>query len=141
MSALPRPLANSAPFVSIEEFENGSIDPDRFNHEAHVYVGWSYLQEHALREAVDRFSAALRRLTRKLGIESKYHETITWFFMIMIAERRSISKSADWESFKRCNADLFASQPSIISRYYSKLRLDSSLARAQFVLPDRLPLP
>jgi hypothetical protein len=87
MSALPDLAKACRPTVSIEAFENGSIDPADFDHEAHVHIGWAYLGECELRDAVARFSAALRRLTIKLGIESKYHETITWFFMILIAER------------------------------------------------------
>jgi hypothetical protein len=105
-------------------------------------VGWSYLALYELQEAIDRFSAALCRLTKKLGVETKYHETITWFFMILIADRRSTSESEsnDWQAFKQRNADLFARRPSIVSHYYSDERLGTSLARTQFVLPDRVPL-
>jgi hypothetical protein len=93
-----------------------------------------------LRDAVARFSAALRRLTIKLGIESKYHETITWFFMILIAERRARGPSDTWQRFRDRNPDLFATKPSIIRRYYSAERLASAEARSRFVLPDRLPV-
>lgn len=127
--------------VSIEDFDAGRIDPQFFDHEAHVQIAWTYLRKYGLAEAIDSFSAALRRLTRSLGIESKYHETITWFFLILIAERRSASTPDDWDTFKCSNADLFASEPSIINRYYSAARLASDSARKQFVLPDRLPLP
>ncbi len=140
MSARAQTASPCSASISIEAFEDGSVDPDRFDHEAHIYVGWSYLQLYALEEAIDRFSAALRRLTKNLGIETKYHETITWFFMILIAERRSTSKSNDWQVFKKCNADLFAKRPSVVSHYYSDERLGTPLARTQFVLPDRIPL-
>jgi hypothetical protein len=126
--------------ISIEAFEDGVVDPDQFDHEAHIYLGWSYLEQFELEEAIDRFSAALRRLTKKLGVETKYHETITWFFMILIADRRSTSESNNWQVFRQCNADLFARRPSIVSQYYSNERLGTSMARTQFVLPDRVPL-
>jgi len=140
MSALARSPSPCGASISIEAFEDGTVDPDQFDHEAHIYVGWSYLQLYELQEAIDRFSAALRRLTKKLGIETKYHETITWFFMILIADRRSTSESTDWQAFKQRNADLFAGRPSIVSQYYSAERLGTSLARTQFLLPDRVPL-
>jgi hypothetical protein len=126
--------------ISIEAFEDGAVDPDQFDHEAHIYVAWSYLEQFELEEAIDRFSAALRRLTKNLGVETKYHETITWFFMILIADRRSTSESNNWQVFRQCNADLFATRPSIVSQYYSNERLGTSLARTQFMLPDRVPL-
>lgn len=139
MSALPELATDCSSSISIETFEDGSIDPDLFDHEAHIYIGWAYLQECELPDAIARFCAALRRLTIKLGIESKYHETISWFFLILIAERLLKDDSEDWLSFKRRNVDLFASGPSIIRRYYSSERLGSTQARHQFVLPDRLP--
>ncbi|MFQ5546821.1 MAG: tetratricopeptide repeat protein [Woeseia sp.] len=125
--------------LSIGGFESGSIDPGNFDHEAHVYVGWLYLQQNDVEQAIDKFTAALKRLTRKLGVESKYHDTITKFYLILIAERLSSSKSDDWQSFKRDNPDVFATQPSVIDRYYSSEKLGSPLARRQFVLPDRIP--
>ncbi len=140
MSPLARSASPCGAAISIEAFEDGSVDPAQFDHEAHIYVGWSYLQLYELQEAIDRFSAALRRLTKKLGSETKYHETITWFYMILIADRRSTSASNDWQGFRQGNADLFARRPSIISQYYSDKRLGTSLARTQFVLPDRVPL-
>ncbi len=141
MSALPQVSSNYGRSISIDSFESGTIDPKLFDHEAHVFIAWSYLQECDLKESIDRFCAALRRLTKKLGIESKYHETLSWFFMILIAERLSETGSEVWQVFKRDNADLFATHPSIVRDYYSEERLGSSIARTQFVMPDRLPLP
>jgi hypothetical protein len=137
MSALPQAASPCQFSISLEDFECANVDPEQFDHEAHVFVAWSYLQKYELDESIERFSSALRRLTRKLGVESKYHETITWFFLILIAERQG--KSKDWLSFKRGNPDLFTTQPSIIRAYYSDERLGSPTARSQFVMPDRLP--
>ncbi len=141
MSAVRQVSSKYGESISIDSFEGGTIDPELFDHEAHVFIAWSYLQQCDLKESIDRFCAALRRLTRKLGIESKYHETLSWFFMILIAERRSESGSNVWQSFKRDNPDLFAKHPSIVRAYYSEERLGSTIARTQFVMPDRLPLP
>ena len=128
MSALPQAATSGRRSISIEDFENGSIDPEQFDHEAHVYIAWSYLQKYDLEDAIGKFSKALRSLTRKLGIESKYHETITWFFLILIAESRDKPGSNDWRTFKRQNPDLLTTRPSVISNYYSDERLGSSIA-------------
>ncbi len=141
MSALPRASSSCRNSISIEDFEKGTIDPELFDHEAHVYIAWSYLQQCELKESINRFCESLRRLTKKLGVESKYHETLTWFFMILIAERQSESESNDWQTFKRRNADLLTTGPSIVRDYYSAERLDSTTARTQFVMPDRVPMP
>jgi hypothetical protein len=140
MTVLPLHKQCRHPSISIEAFEASAVDPDQFDHEAHVYVAWLYLQHHELNDAIARFCLALKRLTKKLGVESKYHETITWFFMISINERLQMRSSGDWASFKQENPDLFATNPSLIGRHYSGERLQSTLARTQFLLPDRLPI-
>ncbi len=131
--------AAAIPLVSIESLEDGTLDVDAFDHEAHIYVAWLYLQRYPLHEASARFMSALQRLTRKLGIPGKYHETISWFFMLLIEERRSAQETDDWFSFHRDHADLFArGDDDIVNRYYSSELLGSDRARQSFMLPDKL---
>jgi len=130
--------AINEPEVSIAALEAGDIDPQRFDHEAHVYAGWLYLRQFPLAVAIAKFTAALQRLTAKLGVPEKYHETVSWFFLLLIAERRALSMTDSWSDFRCDNDDLFCRDNSILSRYYSDELVDSELARHCFVLPDRL---
>jgi len=131
--------AASIPQITIDALEAGTIDVEDFDHEAHVYIAWLYLEQYPLHEATARFTAALRHLTAQLGIPGKYHETISWFFMLLIEERRFGLTAGDWFSFHREHADLFASgADSILCRYYSSELLSSDRARTSFVLPDKL---
>ncbi len=130
--------AAAVPQFTVAAFEDGMLDVDAFDHEAHVYVAWLYLEELPLLDAIARFCAALKNLTTKLGVPGKYHETVSWFFMMLIAERRQHVASRDWFSFRRANSDLFDRNDSIINRYYSKDLLGSKQARESFVLPDKL---
>lgn len=129
------------PDIGIADFEAADFDPERFTHEAHVYVAWCYLRENTLCEAIARFSAALKRVTGKFGLESKYHETITWFFMIVVAERLGTTTTDGWHAFRAENADLVTDSKTLLARHYSRERLSSPLARRLFLLPDRAPLP
>ncbi len=94
---------------TIERFESGDIDPARFSHEAHVYVGWLYVNAWPRDEAIARFDAALQRLVRKIGAETKYNAMITWLFLLLIAERAR--EHEDWPEFCSHNDDLFAGRP------------------------------
>lgn len=125
--------------VSIQLLESGNIDPADFNHTAHIYVGWCYLQRLDIIDAIERFRAALRRLTIKLGVPGKYNETITWFFMLMIAEKRRGRAANDWAYFHDSNPELVGSASVILQRYYSQDRLTSATARELFLLPDKTP--
>ena len=130
MSAVPTPE------FTIESFEASDIDPDRFDHEAHVYVAWLYVSEYSLADAIARFDAGLRRLVTALGAEGKYHATLTWFFLLLIAER--IELDEPWQVFKHRNADLVNDSKQVLSRYYSEEHLFSDRARERFMLPDNL---
>lgn len=128
--------AQLRPTMTIDDFESGSIDPDRFDHEAHVYMGWLYVREFGAAVAIVRFDAALKRLVALLGAEGKYHATMTWFFLLLIAERHRDDEN--WLQFKQRNYDLVGGSKRILSRYYSDEFLFSTNARERFVLPDRL---
>ena len=123
-------------FPTIAEFERGDLDPEAFVHEAHVYVAWELINECPLTEAIQRFASALRRFTKAIGQEAKYHETITWFFMILTAERQAALGAKNWDTFAAANPDLLANSQSMLARHYSAERLWSPLARRQFLLPD-----
>jgi hypothetical protein len=125
--------------LTISNFETGDVDAERFDHEAHVYVGWLYIQQYELPEAITRFDAALKRLVTKVGAESKYHATLTWFFLLLIAERFLPDES--WDAFKQRNDDLLGGSKALLSRYYSEEYLFSNRARAHFVLPNQLAQP
>jgi hypothetical protein len=129
--------AASTPEITIARFESGDIDADNFDHEAHIYLAWLYLEQLPVFDAVQRYSLGLRRLTRQLGIPGKYHETITCFYLFKIAERREAGAS-DWLEFRQSNKDLFArGDASVLHRFYRRETLESERARRAFVLPDR----
>ena len=98
---------------SIERFENGDVDPARFDHEAHIYVGWLYVTSYERAEAIASFDAALRRLTKKIGAEKKYNAIITWLFLLLIAERARDGE--DWPAFRARNTDLFDGYPGTLA--------------------------
>ena len=123
--------------LSIDGFERGEIDLESFDHEAHLHLAWLYLEQFPLPEALERFDAALRRLTARLGIPGKYHATITWFYLLLIGERRDGEPGLPWNRFRIRNADLL-DHGGILNRYYHRDTLASERARRSFILPDRV---
>ncbi len=118
--------------------EECTIPCSEFRHADHVRLAWIYLHEHALLDAIGRFTVALRRFAIHCGAAGKYHETITWAYLLIIHERMQHDECGnDWERFRAANPDLFAWNPSILERYYAPQTLGSDLARRIFVLPDR----
>lgn len=141
MRAAPKqPAIDPVAGISAEvlAFEGGEIDPQTFGHEAHVRVGWAYLRQYSTAAAIAKFTSALKALTERLGVPDKYHETISWFFMLVIADRIADAPHADWESFRQGNRDLFEESAALLRRHYSAGRLGSAEARRRFLLPDRV---
>ena len=126
---------SSDKLISVEQFENGDIDPEYFDHEAHVHVAWQYATRFKPADALKKFDSALRRLVRRFGDDQKYHATLTWFFMLLIIERAR--RQETWQQFARRNPDLFDSK-ALLARYYSHEHLYSEAARQHFLLPDRV---
>ena len=123
----------------VAAFRDGSLPGEEFPHREHVRMAWLYLERHTTVEALLHFSADLRRFATAKGNPALYHETITWAYLLLIAERRADAPpSESYAAFAERNADLFAWKPSLLERYYRAETLASPLARARFILPDRL---
>jgi hypothetical protein len=125
-------------------FESEGFDPSAFHHPQHVRVVWAYLGRRPALEVLARFAAGLRRIAARAGKPGLYHETITWAYVLLVAERRAAAASGadgiaeDWPAFARRNPDLLAWRPSVLeTRYYRPETLWSDRARAVFVMPDR----
>lgn len=123
----------------IARLEACTLPEERFHHADHVRAAWLYLTRFPRVEAIARFSESLRRYTTSLGKPDRYHETITWAYLLLVNERMHRSQSiVTWEQFATAHPDLFDWKNSILLRYYNEQTLRSELARSVFVMPDRL---
>ncbi len=124
----------------VSRFEDCSLDD--FHHEDHVRLAWLYLRRYGAEEALSRFAAGLRRFAASRGASGKYHETITWAYLLLIRQRmQERPQDLDWDTFSRRNLDLMSWREPVLDRFYRKETLESELARRVFLLPDRLQPP
>ena len=121
-----------------DQFTSTHLPVDQFHHEQHVRVAWLFVCRHSMPAAIGEFSEAIKRFALAKGAHGLYHETITWAFLLIIAERLARTPAPDWATFAADNSDLLSWQPSILDRYYSKELLASALARTTFLMPDLL---
>jgi hypothetical protein len=121
----------------LTRFEDASLPNEAFHHQDHVRMAWIYLGRLPVLQALERFTACLRRFAAAKGAPGLYHETITWTFFFLIHERMAQANGEEtWEDYARRNPDLLTWKPSILDRYYRRETLGSELARRVFVLPD-----
>jgi hypothetical protein len=123
----------------LRAFENGTLDPEEFDHEGHVYAAWCCLRHYGDPVGKDRFVRALKRFVRLHGAEDKYHETMTIAFLDLIASRQE--SGSEWDTFRKANVSLVERGLEQLLLHYSRDRLFSDRARREFLPPDRIPLP
>ena len=104
-------------------------------HRDHVRLGWIYLAREPLARAAARFIDDLQRLAAALGAPGKYHETLTWAYLLWIhACMISGPTPADSEAFLSAHPELLV--PGGLRRFYREETLAAPRARRVFVLPD-----
>lgn len=121
----------------VSAFENGTLDPARFNHRLHLSLAWTYLQRDGFPEGALHFRRHLKAYVAAVGAQGKYHETITWAYLALLNEEMSL-RSAPGESFDTMierRPDLLDHRNGAIARSYSKTQLDLPDARRVFLLP------
>jgi urease accessory protein UreF len=78
--------------------EDGTIDNVDFKHFHHLHVAWVYLAEsNSIEQATARMGASLRKFADASNVPEKYHQTVTTFWMRVLALLR------DWD--QRCTLD------------------------------------
>lgn len=122
----------------IRQFECGATPADTFHHADHVRVAFGYLCHYTVHEALEKFSAALKRFALSKGKPNLYHETITWAYLFLIRERIArAGRTQTWEEFAERNPDLLVWRGGLLATLYRQETLDSELARHTFILPDQ----
>jgi hypothetical protein len=122
-------------------FEAGAYAPADFSHRAHVRLAYIYLAESDLDLALERMRAALIIFLSHHGIPAtKYHETLTraWLLGVNHFMHRS-PRASSADDFIERNPLLL--DPNIMLTHYSADLLFSDQARANFVEPNRDPIP
>ena len=118
--------------------ERGEVSPASFHHASHLQIAWIYLQESdSIAAASDKMSAILRKFAGAAGHPEKYHETITVFWMRLLADFRDSTGELDLDRILAANPALLEKDFSL--KYYSRDLLFSDRARTSWVEPDLKP--
>ena len=120
--------------------ERGEIANESFHHLSHLHVAWVYLSESSsVDEAAAKMRNTLRKFAAAAGKSEKYHETITLFWVHLLAGMRLARSRESLEQIVQANPRLL--EKNFPLAYYSSERLFSDKARSSWVEPDLKPLP
>lgn len=120
----------------LDAFSNGTLKP--FRHRDHLRLTRLHLL--ALGPAgMPAIAAGIRAYAAANGARDKYHETITRFWVTVMASAMELHPGLSFDELLRAHREL--EDPSLPFRHWSRARLTGAEARARWVVPDLLPLP
>jgi hypothetical protein len=122
----------------LRRFEDCTYPVDGFHHAEHIAVAAWYLLANDEAAALALFRKSLISFAESLDAAENYHETITTFWIKVVA---AFLATTNGDRLSRVNAAVARfDDKTLIDRHYSKELLDSPAARATWIEPDRLPL-
>lgn len=121
----------------LRAFEDCTLPPAQFSHRLHLAFGWRYLQRHGFAAGAALFCERLRTYVTAVGAATKYHETITWAYLVLMNEERVLHAQPDecFDSMIARRPDLLDHRHGALPRCYPGEQLESETARRVFTLP------
>jgi len=122
----------------VARFEGRTLAPDDYRHREHLRIAFAMLRGADLGEAAVRFRRAMRGYVAAVGATAKYHETLTWAYLVLVHERMQGAADADSRGFLARHPDLLDHRAGALARHYDVAAITASpVARRIFVLPER----
>jgi hypothetical protein len=119
----------------LERFEAVALAPADFRHREHVRLAYAMLARDDFAAVGLRFKTALLRFA-EAHARGRYHETLTWAYLTLIAERMHATPTASSFEFLERHPDVLDHRSGAVSRYYDVAAITACpIARAVFVLP------
>ena len=115
----------------LARFLTGRVDNRAFRHRDHLQVAFAILRLMPFADAAALYVRGLKAIASAAGAPEKYHETMTFAFLSLVAER--LEGFSSFDAFLAANPEL--AHPSVLERWYQPARLYSDLARRTFLLP------
>ena len=121
-------------------FERGDVRNEDFHHKEHLRVAWAYLEEADTEDtACAWMRETIRGFAQANGHPEKFHETITVFWVRLLARVREAHPHA------RALEDVLGDHPHLLAKetlfqWYSRERVTGEAARMAWLEPDLRPL-
>ncbi len=118
----------------VERFEACTLQPWAFGHREHLLVAWTYLRAAPFEVAAMRFVTALKRFAARHGEPGKYHATVTFALLMVLAEAIDEHPKLDFDALVAKRPDLLDTKK-LLASMYDLEALDSEKARRVPLLP------
>lgn len=122
----------------LTQFEAATLNP--FGHREHILVAWLYLRRDGRDTGYQHIQAGLKHFALAHGADSKYHETITRFWSLLV--QHCIERHPDISDFEQFLATFpIVLDQNAMLKHYSRDVLFSDVARQSWQAPDLIAMP
>ena len=119
----------------LRAFEEGRIRPSEFHHRDHLRLAWLRVRQLGLAGAAAAVPADSRAFAARHGADRLYHETLTRFWVRIVAHASSPTFDATLEQHP------LLLDKELPLRHWARETLFGPAARSGWVDPDLRPLP
>lgn len=142
-SSLPVIDTQSDLHLFVQAFEVGSLSKAAWMHAAHVVVGANYVALHGESLALETMRQRVRAYNEAVGTvnsaTSGYHETLTRFWIAVLARLHGEEKAASHLTFVQRAVSLYGDRRDLHRQFYHFDVVKHSEARQAWVAPDHWP--
>mgnify|MGYP000377372046 FL=1 len=118
------------------QFEQLTLNPSWFTHEAHIRLAWHYVRTFKARIAAQKLCEQIQMFDRAMGKGTKYHKTVTVALAHIIAEKQEKQLATDFRTFIQNNTDLLTDYRNLLAQHYSYDLFQDKKSKMIYVSPD-----
>ncbi len=123
----------------VKQFEDGTLDPSIFSHEAHMRLAWIHIRKYGTDQACKNICHQILQFDIKNGKGEKFHKTITVAAVKVVNHFLTKSKSETFDDFIKEFPRLKNQFKSLLDYHYGFDIYNSELARDEYIEPDLCP--
>ena len=112
----------------VARFEACTLPPYAFGHREHLRVAWTYLRAAPFEDAAPRFVRNLKRFAARHGAQGKYHATVTWALLMLVAEAIEELPTLSFDALVAARSELLEARETLRALYPADV-LESDRAR------------
>lgn len=123
----------------LRAFLGGWPATEGFHHHDHLRIAWLVIERHGPELAADIVGDRLKQMAVARGLAPLYNETMTRFWIRLIAHVREATGASSLDDAIR-NFPMLLDK-NLAQRHWSRTRMFGPEARAAWVEPDLAPFP
>lgn len=120
-------------------FENKTLAPHFFDHEAHLRLAYIHIQKYGIDQAIQNMCTQIKAYAESLGAYDKFHKTVTVAAVKAVYHFMLKTETDNFKEFIHENPRLKTNFMDLLSQHYGIDLFNNEQARLSFLQPDLLP--